>query len=167
MHISQYEFHSNQAILSAHHKPQPDSMQAVSRVSLDRLRPNFIRCQPTCAAPHGRSAAHGCTCCRRHAESTFCAPSVRSRECWQGYALDVFPPGAKACSLSIHVWPVRPFLARFLCSLMRATKSNQPSSRDSRLLGPRALALSPFSLGAELLRVEGRKRDGWAGWARW
>lgn len=70
----------------------------------------------------------------------------------QGSALDVFPTRGPGL-LSIRVWPVRPFLARLLYSLMRATP---PTSKATRPAGvppgwspPPGSLLFPFSLGAE------------------
>lgn len=61
VHISQYEFHSTQRSSLAHHKPQLDGQTACSCLQgeLGSPRPNFIRCQPACAAPHAANAASG------------------------------------------------------------------------------------------------------------
>lgn len=87
----------------------------------------------------------------------------------QGSALDVFPTRGPGL-LSIRVWPVRPFLARLLYSLMRATP---PTSKATRPAGvppgwSPASWLSPFSLGAE--EIVGKEKAGETcgrGWARW
>lgn len=105
-------------------------------------RPNFIRCQPTCTAPHAANAARGTP---RAPRAAFGVPSVRSRECWQGSALDVFPTQYRE-QVPIHVCPVRPFLARFLYSLMRAT-NKQASKQAPKPAGlPPAWSPAPGSL---------------------
>lgn len=74
----------------------------------------------------------------------------------QGSALDVFPtcgPGL----LTVHEWPVRPFLARLLYSLMRATNKQSDQACGSPAWLVPASLLSPFSLGAEEILEKKRK----------
>lgn len=138
---------------------------AACRVSLDRLVPTLLDASQACAAPHGCSR---CTCCKRHAESVFCAPSVRSRECCRDLLSTSSLPGGPGL-LSIHEWPVRPFLARLLYSLMRATNKQSDQACGSPAWLVPASWLSPFSLGAEEIIGKEKKsrRDMWAGWTRW
>lgn len=86
----------------------------------------------------------------------------------QGSALDVFPTRGPGL-LSIHEWPVRPFLARLLYSLMRATNKQSDQACGSPAWLVPASWLSPFSLGAEEIIGKEKKsrRDMGAGWARW
>lgn len=86
----------------------------------------------------------------------------------QGSALDVFPTRGPGL-LTIHEWPVRPFLARLLYSLMRATNKQSDQACGSPAWLVPASLLSPFSLGAEEIigKEKESRRDMWAGWARW
>lgn len=133
-------------------------------------RPNFIRCQPVSQPARLLTAAEDALAAGGTPRASFARRASGAENAGQGSALDVFPTKCQGCSLSIHVCPVRPFLARFLYSLMHATNkqaSKQQGLRASRQRGPRLLALSPFLPGAELSWVEEERReDGQAGWAR-
>lgn len=128
VHISQYQFHSTQRSPSAHHKPQPTACSCLQGEL--GSPPSQLYYMPICALHLLQAARRG---------HSFCAPSVRSRECCRDLLSPPSQPGPSgtylgthpATYLGIHGGPVRPFLARFLCGLMRAT--NKQSTRPAGL----------------------------------
>jgi len=113
----------------SHHKAPARQHAAVCRVSLDRLRPNIIRCQPARREQPLRAECQ--------------EPRMLTGICSRHLPCPVPTASIDPCNRRFV-----PFLRVSSAVLCAPPTSKHPRMRDSRLFGPRLLVLS-FSLGAE------------------